>query len=184
MSYVLQYGIADFFKEELIYDVKCVPCTFMFDETTTQKIDKQYVGYLRYWSPRDGQITNIYCGSLFVGHCTHFCEFQTNLGLNVEYLLHFGMDGPHVNKTFTTTLVTELADEGKMFLGTGTYSLHPVHTAFRYGIKELSFDSDEFFNDVHFFFKKCKGKLKANPDFRCGRCLGNACPIDSRPCTE
>ena len=35
--------------------------------------------------------------------------------------------------------------------------------------------------------KKCsglKGKLKANPDVRCGRCLGNARPIDSRPCTE
>ena len=35
--------------------------------------------------------------------------------------------------------------------------------------------------------KKCsglKGKLKANPDFRCDRCLGNARPIDCRPGTE
>ena len=40
-SFSQSYGIADFLKEELIYDVKCIHFTFMFDETTTQKIDKQ-----------------------------------------------------------------------------------------------------------------------------------------------
>ena len=38
----------------------------------------------------------------------------------------------HVNKTFATTLANELANEGKMFLGIGTCSLHPVHTALWY----------------------------------------------------
>ena len=92
------------------------------------KIDKQYDGYLRYWSPSAGQIVNVYCGSLFVGHCTHsqlvdhFREFQDDLGLNADYLLHLGMDGPHVNKKFASTLAAELADDGKTFLNLPTSS--------------------------------------------------------------
>ena len=62
----------------------------------------------------------------------------------------------HVNKKFASTLAVELADDGKTFLDLGTCPLHPVYTALRYGIKELSFDLDEFFNDVHFFFKNCQ----------------------------
>ena len=37
------------------------------------------------------------------------------------------------------------------FLNFGTCSLHPVHTAFKKGIKKLDFDMDEFFHDIHFF---------------------------------
>ena len=34
--------------------------------------------------------------------------------------------------------------------------------------------------------KKCSGlqRLTPNPDYRCGRCMGNACPIDGRPQNE
>ena len=73
----------------------------------------------------------------------HFPEFQTN-----RFECRISSAFWHVNKKIVTTLATELA------LDLGTCSLHPVHTAFRYGIKELSFDLDEFFNDVHFFFKR------------------------------
>ena len=34
--------------------------------------------------------------------------------------------------------------------------------------------------------KKCSGlqRLTPNPDYRCARCMGNACPIGSRPQNE
>ena len=34
--------------------------------------------------------------------------------------------------------------------------------------------------------KKCSGqqRLTPNPDYRCARCMGNACPIDGRPQNE
>ena len=38
-----------------------------------------------------------------------------------------------------------------MFLG--TCLLHPVHTTFRYGISEVDFPFEIFFNDLSFFFK-------------------------------
>ena len=64
------------------------------------------------------------------------------------------MDGPHVNKCFQEKLLCDLEKElDTSFLKLGTCSLHPVHTAFRKGIKELSFWLDNCFNHIHSFFK-------------------------------
>ena len=106
IKYNIQFGIAPYLKEKLIYDVKNKPFTFKFDETTTRQVKKQYDGYLRYVSPTFKQVTNLYCGSLFVGHCgseqllEHFQHFVKNLSLDCKLLLHVGMDGPNVNKSF------------------------------------------------------------------------------------
>ena len=99
IKYNIQFGIAPYLKEKLIYDVKNKPFTFKFDETTTRQVKKQYDGYLRYVSPTFKQVTNLYCGSLFVGHCgseqllEHFQHFVKNLSLDCKLLLHVGMDG-------------------------------------------------------------------------------------------
>ena len=160
VKYNLQFGIAPYCKEQLLYDVKRKPFTFKFDETTNRKVDKQYDGYVQYWSDTESQIVNRYCGSLFLGHCTsdnlvdHFNEFMVNNNLDPNYLLHIGMDGPRVNTAFQDKLSTHLKDNlDTSFLNLGTCSLHPVHTAFRKGITSMSFDLDSFFIDLHFFFK-------------------------------
>ena len=41
----------------------------------------------------------------------------------------------------------------KSFLDLGACFLDPVHTAFSQGITSRSFDLDQFFMDIHFFFK-------------------------------
>ena len=64
------------------------------------------------------------------------------------------MDGPNVNLSFEKKLQSIMETTYETgFLNFGTCSLHPVHTAFRKGIKKLDFDVDEFFHDIHFFFK-------------------------------
>ena len=67
-------------------------------------------------------------------------------------------------------MATRLAETNNRFLKLGSCSLHPVHTAFANGIKtlfqcsitledkdgkqkETNFNLDDFFQDVHFFFK-------------------------------
>ena len=45
IKYNIQFGIAPYLKEKLIYDVKNKPFTFKFDETTTRQVKKQYDGY-------------------------------------------------------------------------------------------------------------------------------------------
>ena len=68
-AYLLQYGIVDIFKEEIVKDMEGVPYTFKFDETTTSQVKKQYNAYISYWSRQYNEVVNVYAGSLFVGHC-------------------------------------------------------------------------------------------------------------------
>ena len=99
-----------------------------------------------------------------VEHYNHFVDEK--LELKSDYLLHLGMDGPNVNLSFENKLESNLESINTSFLRIGTCSLHPTHTAFRKGIKSLysntinisgekesTFDLDDFFNDLHFFFK-------------------------------
>lgn len=69
-KYVIEFGIAPYFKKNMLKDFVNQPFTFKFDETTTSQIKKQYDGYVQFWSPNIHQIVNKYCGFLFVGHCT------------------------------------------------------------------------------------------------------------------
>ena len=74
--------------------------------------------------------------------------------LDPNYLLHLSMNGSNVNLALQEKLSKHLRDNlGKSFLNLGTCSLHPVHISFRRGITSMSFDLDQFFTDIHFFFK-------------------------------
>ena len=171
-QYVIKFGIADYLTKTLIFDVNRVPFLFLFDESTNNQIKKQYDGYVSYWSPRYDQVVSAYASSLFVGHCNaddlveHYNNFVDKLELKSDYLLHLGMDGPNVNLSFENNLESTLESINTSFLRIGTCSLHPTHIAFRKGIKSLysntinisgekesTFDLDDFFNYLHFFFK-------------------------------
>ena len=45
MAYNINYGIAPYHKEKLIYVVRNTPFCFKFDETTNQQVQKQYDAY-------------------------------------------------------------------------------------------------------------------------------------------
>ena len=143
VQYVIKYGIADHLKKQLIYDVKNTPYSFLFDETTNSQVKKQYDGCVIYWSKRSDSIVHLYCRSLFVGHCTavdlveHYEEFVKQLDIDSKFLLHFGMDGPNVNLSFEDKLTQKLCEVDTSFLKLGSCSLHPVHSAFQNGIKQL-----------------------------------------------
>ena len=112
--------------------------------------------YIQYWSRRYEQVSTSYCGSLFVGHCSsddlveHFSQFKKDIQLNTSYLLHLGMEGPNVNKSFQEKLSESINDE---FLDLGTCPLHTVHNSFKKGVAVIDFDFDEFAVDIHQFFK-------------------------------
>lgn len=162
MKYNIQFGIAPYFKQQRLNDMKDSPFSFRFDETTTAQKKKQYDGYVTYFSSLENVIVTAYCGSLFMGHCLaddlveHFFEFMRKLDLNVQLLLALGMDGPSVNKSFEQKVKRELDQKHfTTILDVGTCSLHSVNNAFGEGIKRLKslIDLDEFAIDLHFFFK-------------------------------
>ena len=66
------------------------------------------------------------------------------------------MDGPNVDKKFECEVASALDECSNIaFLKPGSCSLHKVHTAYHKGIKELKFDLDQFFYDIHYFCKLC-----------------------------
>ena len=88
-------------------------------------------------------VEHAYCGSSFVGHCTaddlvtHYREFIKQYGLDSNYLLHYGMDGPNVNLSFENKMTKCLEEENTSFLKLGSCSLHPVHGAFQTAVKKV-----------------------------------------------
>ena len=82
MKYYIQFGIAPYFKDELVKHIKGAGFCFKFDETTTSQVKKQYDGYNTYSSKKFLKVITAYVGSLFVGQCTavdlfdHFFEFM------------------------------------------------------------------------------------------------------------
>ena len=52
MSYLVTHGLAPYFKEQLVKDVKKLNTGFTihFDETTTAQVKKQMDVIIRYWS--------------------------------------------------------------------------------------------------------------------------------------
>ena len=66
MKYSIQFGIALCFREQLKDDLKNIPCSFKFDETTTQQAKKQYYIYTQYWREKHQCIKISYHGTLMV----------------------------------------------------------------------------------------------------------------------
>ena len=62
--YKIVYGLAPFVREFIIEDAKGKCCfSYKFDETTTSKVEKQYDGFITYFSSTFKQVITIYCGS-------------------------------------------------------------------------------------------------------------------------
>ena len=87
--------------------IQLLQVNYYSTKTTIHVKKKQYDGCWRYWSLTFKHATNLYCGSLFVGHCfrdqllEHFdCYFVKGLSLDCRLMLYVGMDGPNVNKSF------------------------------------------------------------------------------------
>ena len=76
--------------QKLIYDVKRVPFSFLFDESANNQVKKRYVEYVSYWSPRYDQVVSAYAGLLFVGNCNaddlveHYNHFVYKLELKPD----------------------------------------------------------------------------------------------------
>lgn len=160
VRYVIQYGIAPSILQNQINELKDTPFVFKFDETTTSQVKKQYDAYVQLWSRKDSSVVSMYCGSLFVGHCTseqlveHFYEIGRQMEWSADYMLHLGMDGPRVNSRFQKLLLEQMSQKyGTEFLNIGSCSLHQVHNAFRKGVQAFDFDIDGFVLDSSFFFK-------------------------------
>ena len=167
VAYLIRFGIATFFKEELAKEVQGRPFTFHFDESTNSQTKKQYDGYVRFFSFTSGEVVIAYCGTLFVGRCSatdmldHLQTFFKKQNLNVKMLLNLGMDGPNVNLAFKELLKKNLSESYQStFIDIGTCALHIANNAFGKLVTILNsiVELDQMAIDFHFFFKYSAGR--------------------------
>ncbi|RXN05329.1 hypothetical protein ROHU_033474 [Labeo rohita] len=99
--YVAAFGLAPYFKKELIAEVKSSgPFVVMFDESLNHTTkNKQLDLHVRFW--KNNHVQSRFYGSQFLGHATaqdllhHFKEFVQDLDL--RNMISVSMDGPNVN---------------------------------------------------------------------------------------
>ena len=163
VKYMLQFGVAPFMRVVILNELKQLPFSFCFDETTTSQVKKQYDGYATYNSKHFGRIITVYLGTLFVGKCTvvdllnHLNDMLDKIQLSFNCILSHGMDGPSVNLAFKSKLELDLEKHKKTLMDFGTCPLHFTSNAFREGLKtltiELDIDLDQIVLDLFGFFK-------------------------------
>jgi len=166
-AYSIVYGIAPYFQSYFLRDIRAGIgyYTLYFDETTTRQVKKQMDIHVAYWSPMFNRVIALYLDSKFLGHADALKvksvieEFLEEKNLDPNKLLQCSMDGPAVNLSFLNKFNESLNSKGILpVVDIGTCTLHPVHTSFTRGLSMLSFDVDQFANDVFFWFKLSAGR--------------------------
>ena len=137
-SYVTYYGLAPYFKEMLLDELKkasyIVPC---FEESYNSIIKKGQMDVLvRYWGVRLNKVNTRYVKSEFMGKAVAndvLAKFEAaSSELNGTKFIQVSSDGPNVNLKFLELLCEKRQDEDlKKLIFIGTCRLHTVSRAFQ-----------------------------------------------------
>jgi len=161
-SYIITHGLAPYFRDLLLADVKKSNTGFTvhYDETTTIQIKKQLDVILRYWSLEQNKVVVHYVASLFFGHAEAKTVTKQLLGaladngLPVNKLIALSSDGPNVNKAITNLVNKELTDSHlPMMVDIGSCNLHKVHNAFAKGLVVFGQDAEDLALKLFYWFK-------------------------------
>ena len=142
LSYLISFGIAPYFMDLLLKELKDAPCfVISFDESFNEELEKEQMDFIvRYF--KDGEVKSRYLSSGFLGHTTAkdlkraFEECTEKLDL--KNLIQVSMDGPNINWKMLD-LIVEDRNSNETYpnlLDVGSCSLHVVHGAFRTGMKQ------------------------------------------------
>ena len=107
MRYIVNFGLAPYFKELLTGDVTNSPCNVIsFDESMNSVTQKCHIDFIiRFWNEMEEQVQSRYWDSDFIGHskATDILKhFLDNVGgmLDLSKMIQVLMDGPSTNWKF------------------------------------------------------------------------------------
>ena len=158
-AYVVCYGLAPFFVQQLADKIKLLDCfVLLFDEslnkfTQTQQMDI----HVRYFDEALNAVSTRYFTSAFLGHATAVLMVEAFMdkchSLNMTRMIQLSMDGPNVNWSFYKKLMAEVHEtDGKRLVDLGSCGLHVVHNAFKAGFEATTWDLRSFLCALHRIF--------------------------------
>lgn len=159
MAYLVSFGLAPYFKNQLISTLKDVEYVICFDEALNKIVQRGQMDlYVRFWNVNKEEVSTRYLCSVFLGHSTASdllkSFFEGISELDKKKLLQVSLDGPNVNLKFLRDLRECLINDGSCnLLDIGSCGLHVVHGAFRTGHGATGWHLNELFKDMHRLFK-------------------------------
>ena len=101
-SYLIKFGLAVYFEEELLAKVRKSAYVVAFDESLNKKLQEEQMDLmLRFWDNELNKVVSRYFCSQFMGHTRAVAlleNFKAGLvKLDPKYLLQVSMDGPTTN---------------------------------------------------------------------------------------
>ena len=148
LSYLISFGIAPYFMDLLLKELKDAPCfVISFDESFNEELEKEQMDFI-VWYFKDGEVKSRYLSSRCLGHTTAkdlkraFEECTEKLDL--KNLIQVSMDGPNVNWKMLDLIVKDRNSNETYpnLLDMGSCSIHVVHGAFRTGMKQTGWGID------------------------------------------
>ena len=85
----------------------------------------------------------------------HFLQFVEKVKIDLQFMLHLGMDGPNVNVKCENLLQSSeiMKNLNTNIIFIRTCPLHIVHNSFRAWVNVFNFKIDLFIIDVNIFFQ-------------------------------
>lgn len=162
-SYIVSYGLAPYFQEELLKNLRgCREFVICFDEALNRISQRGQMDIVvRYWEPTQNVVATRYLISSFLGHAAasdllkNFTECLQSLSLSTSKLLQISMDGPNVNWKFVDDLKKTLYAhaEDRQLVELGSCGLHVVHGAFQSGHSAAGWKVNGILRAIYSLFK-------------------------------
>ena len=169
LSYLICFGIAPYFKQQLLSELKETQCfVISFDESLNSELHQEQMDFVvKYF--RNDKVVCRYLTSGFLGH-TRACDLKQKfeeciVDLDQKKLAQVSMDGPSVNWKLYESLVEQRKEneDYPTLINVGSCSLHIMHGAFRTGIKKTKWGIDSILKALHNLFEDSPSKERRLP---------------------
>ena len=164
LSYLITFGIAPYFKQLLVEDLKKAACfVVLFDDSLNTELHQEQIDFTVRYFKKD-QVMTRYLSWAFLGHTTakdlklKFEEATKNLDTN--RMVQALMDGPNTNWKMLSKITEERSSTEHYpgLINVGSCSLHVVHGAFRSVQSKTKWGIDMLLNVQHNLFDESFAK--------------------------
>ena len=160
VSYVINFGLADYFYNSLITLVKKSPFLLLFDESINKILSKEQMDLqIHFCDDTVGEVLTRYLDSRFVYHpnavnlCNEIIYAMKNLDQAKMSML--GMDGPNNNWQIFDKLNGEREKHNPSSLhNIGSCGHDSIHGAFKTGMISCGWEINKIMKSMHKLFDK------------------------------
>ena len=163
LAYIVSYGIAPYFKDILMNQLKqsTVKFTSFFDEAFNDVIHKgQFDVQASFFDNTKNEVSVRYLGSAFLGHSRGVDLLEAfndvHKGLNIsKQLIQVSMDGPNVNWVLLDGIkqIKKNDPSSPEIQEMGSCGLHVIHGAYKAGQEAVGWQIQQFLKCCYSLFK-------------------------------